>query len=122
MWLRATPLRPLWSERSPRSSYPPRYFLWGEATKSGAERQRGAAGRAGLSLSRFGHGGMNRRHLGFLLLDRSGELLRRAGARRRTDAHHAGAERRIGDDGGDVGDDALPDVRRHVAPAVEAGD
>src|SRR5262249_53189920 len=63
---------------------------------------------------------MDRGNLGALLLDRGGELNRRAAARRRTDRDDPCAKGRIGGDGVEVGRDSLLERCGHVAPAVEA--
>src|SRR4051812_46143044 len=63
-----------------------------------------------LLLRRLGGGRMDCGDLGALLLDGGGKLLGRAAAWRRADADHAGAEGRVGHDGGDVGDHARPDL------------
>src|SRR4051812_38535083 len=63
---------------------------------------------------------MNGRNLGALLFDRGGEFLRRALARRSTDALGPRAECRISHDGGDVGGDPALNLRSHVARPVKA--
>src|SRR6516164_3834835 len=63
---------------------------------------------------------MDRGNLGALLLDRGGELNRRAAARRRTGRDCPRAKGRIGGNGVEVGRDSLLERCGHVAPAVEA--
>src|SRR5215510_11039183 len=65
---------------------------------------------------------MNGGDAGALVFDRGGELLGRAAACNAADPDDTGTERRIGDDRGDIGDDAPANLGRHVAPAIDAGD
>src|SRR5262245_54837456 len=101
--------------------FPPGSFRWYDSAVR--VTLMGASGRRNVSLRGLLVAGlMDCRDPGALLLNRRGEFLRRAQARRGADTGHTRPEGGIGDDRAGIGRDTRLDLRRHVAPAVDAGD